>query len=253
MSGTPGAVDSSIAARVRAEIERTIQRNIKGLEYLFSSDPSMGLTPKDTIYKKGTLQLYHYRPLSEEIYRVPVLLVMSLVSKYYILDLTPGQSFIEFLLKQGYDVYLIDWGIPRPEDRRLRLEDYILDFLPDCISRIADDSGEPDISMIGYCMGGMLAIMYSALYPDLPLKNLVMPHYAGQLRWDGADAAMDRQALLRRRSNRRCARKCAAGVDVGVVRHAAASRAHRAADPLVGQHVERRLRQVVSDVRSLGE
>ena len=55
MSGTPGAVDSSIATRVRAEIERTIQRNIKGLDYLFSSDPSMGLTPKDTIYKKGTL------------------------------------------------------------------------------------------------------------------------------------------------------------------------------------------------------
>ena len=65
MSATPGAVDSSIATRVRAEIERTIQRNIKGLDYLFSSDPSMGLTPKDTIYKKGTLQLHHYRPLSQ--------------------------------------------------------------------------------------------------------------------------------------------------------------------------------------------
>jgi polyhydroxyalkanoate synthase len=173
MSATPATSDTSIAARVRAEIERTIQRNIKGLDYLFSGDPVMGLTPKDIIYKRGTLQLYHYRPLSNEVYRVPVLLVMSLVSKSYILDLTPGQSFIEFLLKQGYDVYLIDWGVPRPEDRVLRLEDYILDFMPDCIARILADSGEPDLSLIGYCMGGMLAIMYSALYPNLPLKNLI--------------------------------------------------------------------------------
>ncbi len=63
---------------------------------------------------------------------------MSLVSKSYILDLAPGQSFIEFLLKQGYDVYLIDWGVPRPEDRGLQLDDYVLDFIPDCIERIAD-------------------------------------------------------------------------------------------------------------------
>jgi polyhydroxyalkanoate synthase len=173
MSATPATSDTSIAARVRAEIERTIQRNIKGLDYFFSGDPVMGLTPKDIIYKRGTLQLYHYRPLSNEVYRMPVLLVMSLVSKSYILDLAPGQSFIEFLLKQGYDVYLIDWGVPRPEDRVLRLEDYILDFMPDCIARILADSGEPDLSLIGYCMGGMLAIMYSALYPNLPLKNLI--------------------------------------------------------------------------------
>jgi polyhydroxyalkanoate synthase len=172
VSTSPAAAETSIGARVRAEVERTLQRNIKGLDYLFSSDPAMGLTPKDTIYKKGTLQLYHYRPQSSEIYRTPVVLVMSLVSRYYILDLTPGQSFVEFLVKQGYDVYLIDWGIPRPEDSRLRLEDYVLDFMPDCIARIGADSGEPDLSMIGYCMGGMLAVLYSALYPNLPLKNL---------------------------------------------------------------------------------
>jgi polyhydroxyalkanoate synthase subunit PhaC len=173
VSSSRAAADTSIGARVRTEVERTIQRNIKGLDYLFSGGPAMGLTPKDTTYKKGTLQLYHYRPQSNEVYRTPVLLVMSLVSKYYILDLTPGQSFIEFLVKQGYDVYLLDWGIPRPEDSRLRLEDYILDFMPDCIARIGADSGEPDLSVIGYCMGGMLAIMYASLYPNLPLKNLV--------------------------------------------------------------------------------
>ncbi|HEY6417616.1 MAG TPA: alpha/beta fold hydrolase [Candidatus Binataceae bacterium] len=167
------AAEPSIGERVRDAVQRTIQRNIKGLNYLISDDPALGLTPKDTIYKRGTLALYHYRPLAKEVYRVPVLFVMSLVSKSYILDLAPGQSFIEFLLKQGYDVYLIDWGVPRPEDSQLRLDDYVVDFIPDCISRILADSGEPDLSIIGYCMGGMLALMYAALHPKGPLKNLV--------------------------------------------------------------------------------
>ncbi len=170
-AGAP-ASEASVEARVRAEIERAIQRNIKGLEYLTTGDPTMGLTPKDVTYSRGTLRVYHYRPLAEEVYRVPVLLVMSLVSRAYILDLAPGQSFIEFLLRQGYDVYMIDWGVPRPEDSRLRLEDYTLDFIPDCAGRVLRDSGEPDLSMIGYCMGGVLAVIYAALHPEGPLKNL---------------------------------------------------------------------------------
>ena len=173
MSSPAGTVEPSIAERVRSEVQRTIQRSIKGLNYLLSDDPAIGLTPKDTIYQRGTLSLNHYRPLAKEVYRVPVLFVMSLVSKSYILDLAPGQSFIEFLLRQGYDVYLIDWGVPRPEDSRLKLEDYVLEFIPDCISRIVKDSGESDLSIIGYCMGGMLALIYAALHPQGPLKNLV--------------------------------------------------------------------------------
>ena len=171
---TPSAptAEEPIEARVRAEIERALLRNVKGLEYLSAGDPDMGKTPKDVIYARGTLRLYHYRPLAPEVYRVPVLLVMSLVSKAYILDLTPGQSFIEFLLRQGYDVFMIDWGVPRPADKRLRLEDYVIDFIPDCVERVRRDTGEPDLTVIGYCMGGLLAVMYAALHADGPLRNL---------------------------------------------------------------------------------
>jgi polyhydroxyalkanoate synthase len=171
-TSAPPAADTSIESRVRQEVERAIQRNIKGLQYLTSSDPEMGATPKDLIYRRGTLELYHYRPMAREIYRVPLMLVMSLVSKAYIMDLAPGQSLVEFLLKRGYDVYMIDWGVPRPQDRNLKLEDYVLDFMPDCMERIRVDSGEPDISIVAYCMGGMLSVMYAALHPAGPLKNL---------------------------------------------------------------------------------
>jgi polyhydroxyalkanoate synthase len=169
--GSPPA-EPLIEHRVREEIERTIRRQIKGLEYISTGDPAVGLTPKDVIYARGTLKLYHYHAQSDELYRTPVLLVMSLVSKPYILDLTPGQSLIEYLLKQGFDVYMIDWGIPRPEDRRLRFEDYVLDFIPDCVQRVLDDSGEPDLNMVGYCLGGQLAVLYAALHTDGPLRAL---------------------------------------------------------------------------------
>jgi polyhydroxyalkanoate synthase len=166
------AAEPTVEARVRSEIDRAIQRNIKGLEYLTSRPPEMGRTPRDVIHSRGTLSLYRYRPQRDEVYRVPLLIVMSLVSRPYILDLVPGQSFIEFLLKRGFDVYMIDWGVPRPEDRRLRLEDYTLDFMPDCVNRVLADSGERDVSMIGYCMGGLLAVIYAALHASRPLRNL---------------------------------------------------------------------------------
>jgi polyhydroxyalkanoate synthase subunit PhaC len=172
MSAEPSRNPDEIESRVRQEIQRTIQRAIKGLEYITTGDPGVGLTPKDSIHSRGTLKLYHYRPMSDEVYRVPVLLIMSLISKPYILDLTPGQSLVEFLLKQGFDVYMVDWGIPRPEDAKLRFEDYVLDFIPDCVERVLQDSGEEEISVVGYCMGGQLSVMYAALHADGPVKNL---------------------------------------------------------------------------------
>ncbi|MFN0096722.1 MAG: alpha/beta fold hydrolase [Dehalococcoidia bacterium] len=148
-----------------------LQRAVKGLAYISTGDPGVGLTPKDTIYSRGTLKLYRYRAQSDEIYRVPVLLIMSLVSKPYILDLTPGQSLVEYLLKQGFDVYMVDWGIPRDQDKGLRFEDYVLDLIPDCVDRVLEDSGEDELSIVGYCMGGLLSSMYVALHPEGPAKN----------------------------------------------------------------------------------
>jgi len=165
---------TDIAGIVRKEVERTITRSVRGIDVLLNRDePEVGMTPRDPIYERGTLRLYHYRPMADEVYRVPVVLVMSLISKPYILDLTPGVSFVEFLLKQGFDVFMIDWGVPRPEDSRLRLENYTLDFIPACIAKIQNETGETDVSFIGYCMGGLLSMIYGGLHPDAPMANLV--------------------------------------------------------------------------------
>jgi polyhydroxyalkanoate synthase subunit PhaC len=160
------------AERIQTEVQRAIQRSVKGLEYFASPAPAVGPTPKDVVYEQGTLHLYHYHPLADEIYRVPILIVMATSNRGYILDLTAGQSFVEYLLRQGYDVYLIDWSPPTAADRNLRFEDYVQRFIPECVQRVRDDSGVDDVTVIGYCMGGVLSVMYAALHPH-DLVNLV--------------------------------------------------------------------------------
>ena len=109
----------------------------------------------------------------DEIYRVPILIVMATTNRGYILDMVPGQSFIEFLLKRGYDVYMLDWTAPKPEEKSLRMEDYVLDFIPDCVRRVQQDSGETDVTVIGYCFGGVLSLLYGSIFNDGPMKNLI--------------------------------------------------------------------------------
>jgi poly[(R)-3-hydroxyalkanoate] polymerase subunit PhaC len=173
MSQPAGLDFAAIPERIQTEVQRAIQRSIKGVEYIASSGPTPGHTPKDVILSRGTMQLYHYRPVADEIYRIPILIVMATTNRGYILDLAPGQSLVEFLLKHGFDVYMLDWNAPKPEEKSLRMEDYVLGFIPDCIKAVQRDSGETDVNIIGYCFGGVLSIMYASIFAGGPLKNLV--------------------------------------------------------------------------------
>jgi polyhydroxyalkanoate synthase subunit PhaC len=93
----PAGLDlADIPERIQSEVQRAIQRSIKGVEYIASSGPSLGSTPKDILSVRGTVNLYHYRPLADEIYRVPILIVMATTNRGYILDMVPGQSLIGF-------------------------------------------------------------------------------------------------------------------------------------------------------------
>ncbi len=166
--------DSELDARIENVVERTILRNIPGLSlHVSESDLDVGPTPKELVYSNETARLYHYEPLLDEIYRVPILLVMSPVAKGYILDLAEGQSLVEYLLLQGHDVYMLEWAAPRREQSELGLDDYVIDLVGGCIEAVVDDCGENEVTLVGYCMGGMLSAMYTALNPEGPVKNLV--------------------------------------------------------------------------------
>lgn len=153
--------------------DRALQRNFKGLDYFASPAPVLGASPKDLLIQRGTMNLYHYRPMTDEVYRVPLLLVMATTNRGYIFDMVPGQSLVEYLLKAGFDVFMLDWSPPRADEKGLKLDDYVLDFIPSAIERVQRETGEDEFTVVGYCFGGVLSLLWAALHPDAPMKNLV--------------------------------------------------------------------------------
>lgn len=162
-----------LAERFQQEIARAMKRNIKGLEFLTAGRQDVGAMPKDLLLRDGTAALYHYRPVEDELYRMPLLIVTPPSNKGYIFDLAKGQSMVEYLLQRGYDVFLLDWFPPRHDEAQLGLADYVNRFIPDAISRVQELTGESQISLAGYCMGGTLATMHAALHADGPVANLI--------------------------------------------------------------------------------
>jgi polyhydroxyalkanoate synthase len=168
------APDGALIDKARKRFERMLLRNIKGLEYFSSPAPPVGCTPGEIVIDRGTLRLVHYRPLTDEVYRLPVLIVMSITNRGYIFDMQPGQSFVEYLLSAGYDVFMVDWQPPRLDERSVGIDNYVLDFLPACTAKIAEITGESDVSVIGYCLGGVLTLIWAALHPEGPARNLLI-------------------------------------------------------------------------------
>jgi polyhydroxyalkanoate synthase subunit PhaC len=141
---------------------------------LEGSQAETGQTPKEVVWTKNKAKLYRYEPVVEKRYAVPILLVYALINRPYVLDLMPGNSLVEFLVRQGYDVYMLDWGIPGDEDKDLSFENYVLDYIPRAVSKVLRTSQADQFTLLGYCMGGTMSAMYAALLPDAPVRNLIL-------------------------------------------------------------------------------
>src|SRR5213080_2883331 len=137
-----------------AELER-IAENAKTLNRLMTTKAKIAQTPKETIWTLNKAKLYHYIPVvpAEKRHKIPLLLVFAIMNRPYVLDLRPGHSFVEYMLKHGYDLYLLDWGAPGPEDRNLKFDDYTLEYLPRAIRKVKSVSGSDAFNMLGWCLG----------------------------------------------------------------------------------------------------
>jgi polyhydroxyalkanoate synthase len=133
-------------------------------------------TPKELVWTLNKAKLYRYVPVvpAEKRHPVPLLLVFALMNRPYILDLKPGHSFVEFMVKSGYDLYLLDWGSPGPEDKNLKFDDYTLDYMTRAIRKMKAISGSEEFSLLGWCIGAILTTVYAALRADDGLRNLIL-------------------------------------------------------------------------------
>ena len=127
--------------------------------------PVVGATPADVVHRENKWQLLRYRPRPEGIrFKTPVLLVPSLINRHYVLDLMPGKSFAEYLVAQGHDVHIIDWGTPGDEDRYLTFDDIADRYLGRALRKTAGANGKAHV--LGYCLGGTLAAVNASANPS---------------------------------------------------------------------------------------
>lgn len=135
--------------------------------------PATGLTPKKTVWRKGKTQLYRYIGTQPPRYRIPVIFLYALINKPYLLDMLPGFSLIEYLVENGFDVYLLDWGEFGWEERNLSFDDLIVDYVHPAVQCAAQLAGIREVSVAGLSMGGTMAAMYAALFNDPEIRNLI--------------------------------------------------------------------------------
>lgn len=102
----------------------------------------------------------------------PLLIIYAFINRNYILDLIPNSSIVRNLQKQGFDVFMTDWGTPSSYDKELTIGHYVNDYLVKAVDHIIKHSGSKQVSLLGYCWGGDLALMFSALHPE-KVKNIV--------------------------------------------------------------------------------
>lgn len=133
-------------------------------------------TPREVIWTLNKTRLIRYQPVlpASQRHKLPLLLVFALMNRPSILDLRPENSYVQYMLHQGYDLYLLDWGIPGPEDKDLKFDDYVLDYLNRAVRKLKSFAGVEEFSMLGWCIGAILSTCYASLRPDDGLRNLIL-------------------------------------------------------------------------------
>ena len=125
--------------------------------------PPVGQTPHSVVWTENKWRLLRFSPATKK-FATPILMVPSLINRWYVLDLGPQRSLIEWLVAQGHEVFCIDWGTPGAEDRYLTWDDIAGRYVGRALRIAAKDTGKAHV--LGYCLGGTLATSYVAAFPE---------------------------------------------------------------------------------------
>jgi polyhydroxyalkanoate synthase subunit PhaC len=133
------------------------QLSIKMTDYdAFKVGKNIAVTPGKVVYQNDLMQLIQYTPTTEQVYRRPLLIVPPWINKFYILDLRERNSYIKWAVDQGLTVFVISWVNPDEKLANKSFEDYMAEGPLDALDQIKKATGEDEVNVIGYCLGGTL-------------------------------------------------------------------------------------------------
>ncbi|HSK92263.1 MAG TPA: alpha/beta fold hydrolase [Euzebyales bacterium] len=128
----------------------------------FELGENLAATPGKVVYRNDLMELIQYEPQTEQVHRVPILCSPPWINKYYIMDLAPGKSLVEWAVQHGHTVFMISYRNPDASMRDVSMDDYLVYGPRTAMDVIADITGEPKVNILGLCLGGALTTMMVA-------------------------------------------------------------------------------------------
>jgi polyhydroxyalkanoate synthase len=162
-----------IMSKLAESVERSQDRLLKSRDVLTGPlDTEIATTPYEVLYEEDRVKLKYYKPTGKVQLTTPLLMVYALINRETMLDLQPGRSVVQNLMKEGVELYMVDWGYPTRKDRYVTIDDHVNGYLENIVNFIRKRHDLEKINLMGICMGGSFCVMYSALHPD-KVKNLI--------------------------------------------------------------------------------
>lgn len=172
----------------RLQQGQNIRRNAFDRIFRHQQLAKAGKTPYDTVYSNGLVSLRHYVPQVSALdshlradsnttakpHRIPLVIIPPLAVNMLIYDLFPERSLVGYLVEKGFNLYLIDWGKPGLQHTDYDVSTYVKTLMPEFLEQVRKHSGEQALSLHGWSLGGAFALIYSALFQDPDIRNLVI-------------------------------------------------------------------------------